>query len=425
MRLVCAPKGFDFAASDAELEVMLYDRADVPSRGSVGGAINDAVVANRLVPYARAWDLLSIALSAVTADLAGHRDKSPDGWTREFSLTIAVIDPGFWNGQAGTIEQLLLYLTTDRWSVEFVGGGFMPPPPHRPDYPEEDGVVLLSGGLDSFIGAIDLVASGTKPLAVSELVRGDAVNQLEFAAHIGPGLRHLQLNHNAHVPDPETPPTQRARSVAFLSYGVLVATSLARYRAGNRVVLNICENGFIAINPPLTGLRVGSLSTRTTHPVVLALFQKILTAGGLNVEVRNPYQFKTKGEMLIECADQTFLNARAHTTTSCGRFLRWGYMHCGRCIPCLVRRAAFAKWGVADATPYKFADLSIADGDHAGFDDVRAAGIGLREHKDAGTERWLGASLSSPLIANHNQLCAVVGRGLDELEALLVGMGVR
>ena len=425
MKLVCAPKGFGFATSNVELNIMLYDRADVPDRGSVGGAISDTFAAKRLTASARAWDLLSIALSAVSADLAGHRDKSPDGWTREFSLAIAVIDPGFWNGQSETIEQLLSYLTTDRWSVEFVGGGFMPPPPRRPDYPDEDSVVLLSGGLDSFIGAIDLVASGTKPMAVSELVRGDAENQREFAAHIGPGLRHIQLHHNAHVPEPEVPPTQRARSIAFLSYGVLVATSLARYRAGDRVRLNICENGFIAINPPLTGLRVGSLSTRTTHPVVLALLQKVLTSAGLNVEVQNPYRFKTKGEMLTECADQTLLNELAHTTTSCGRFLRWGYKHCGRCVPCLVRRAAFAKWSVTDATPYKFADLSIADGDHAGFDDVRAVGIAIHEHREAGTERWLGASLSSPLIGDHNQLSAVVGRGLGELEALLVGMGVR
>jgi hypothetical protein len=100
-------------------------------------------------------------------------------------------------------------------------------------------------------------------------------------------------------------------------------------------------------------------------------------------------------------------------------------MHCGRCVPCLVRRAAFAKWGVTDATPYKFADLSIADGDHAGFDDVRAVGIAIHEHREAGTERWLGASLSSPLIRDHNQLSAVVDRGLSELEALLVSMGVR
>ena len=354
MRLVCAPKEFDFNASDAELNVVLYDQADVPTRGSVGRNISAAFKASGLVPNARAWDLLSIALFAVTADLAGHRNKSPDGWTREFALTLSVIDPVFWSSQSLTIEKLLSYLTTDKWTVTFVDGGYMPPQPRRPALPTEDSVVLLSGGLDSFIGAIDLVAKGAKPLAVSALVRGDAKNQRDFAARIGPGLRHLQLRHTARVPKPENPRTQRARSIVFLSYGVLVATTLARYHAGNRVELNVCENGFIAINPSLTGLRVGSLSTRTTHPVVIGLFQQLLAAAGLNVEVQNPYQFKTKGEMLKECLDQAFLAERAHTTTSCGRFLRWGYMHCGRCVPCLIRRAAFGKWGIADSTDVEF-----------------------------------------------------------------------
>jgi hypothetical protein len=425
MRLVCAPKRYDFPVSSTELNVVLFGRADVPEWGSVGGTIADILADNRLAPRARAWDLLSIAMSAVAADLAGHRAKSSDGWTREFALTIAVIDPDFWNEQAIELERLLWHLTTDRWSLRFVGDGYIPPPPPEPDYPAEDCVVLLSGGLDSFIGAIDLVASGRKPWAVSELVRGDAENQRKFAASIGSGLRHLQLHHNATVPNPESPPTQRARSIAFLAYGVLVATSLARYRAGHRVELNICENGFIAINPPLTGMRIGSLSTRTTHPVVIALLQKVLDAAGVNVCIRNPYQFRTKGEMLLECTDQLFLRERAHTTTSCGRFLRFGYMHCGRCVPCLVRRAAFARWGIPDLTRYKFADLSIPDGDHAGFDDVRATGIAIYERKELGTDRWLGASLSSVLIENHDKLVEVVGRGLDELEAFFVSAGVR
>ena len=202
--------------------------------------------------------------------------------------------------------KLVSYLTTDCWVIQFVGGGHLPKPPQAPIRPTEDCVTLLSGGLDSLIGVIDITAAGKKVLAVSELVRGDAEKQRDFAATIGGGLTHLQLHHNATVPNPETPPSQRARSIVFLAYGVLSATSLGRYHAGDRVDLNICENGFIAINPPLTGSRVGSLSTRTTHPVVLALFQQILTGAGIRVDVSNPYRFKTKGEMLVECCDQSF-----------------------------------------------------------------------------------------------------------------------
>ncbi|MCZ7581789.1 MAG: hypothetical protein M5U21_13400 [Fimbriimonadaceae bacterium] len=54
------------------------------------------------------------------------------------------------------------------------------------------------------------------------------------------------------------------------------------------------------MNVPLTSLRIGSLSTRTTHPYFLRQIQSIWDAVGLNVEIQNPYQFRTKGELLAD-----------------------------------------------------------------------------------------------------------------------------
>jgi hypothetical protein len=47
-------------------------------------------------------------------------------------------------------------------------------------------------------------------------------------------------------------------------------------------------------------MRLGSLSTRTSHPAVLQMLQQILDAGNFRVRLVNPYQQKTKGEMLLE-----------------------------------------------------------------------------------------------------------------------------
>jgi hypothetical protein len=366
----------------------------------------------------RAWDFLSIALSVVTADLAGHRDRSPDGWTRELDLEIAVADPMFWTSQLASLTKLLEFLTTDRWQLRFIENGLQPIPDRDAMLPEEDCVVLLSGGLDSFVGAIDLSRDGRRPFAVSQSVRGDDEKQAELAALIG-NLSHLRLNHNAHVPDPEGIPSQRSRSIIFLAYGILAATSLARYHAGDTITLNICENGFISINPPLTSARLGSLSTRTSHPVVFATLQGIVDAAGLRVHFVNPYQHKTKGEMLTEGRDQPLLLAHAHRTTSCGRFKRYGYKHCGRCVPCLIRRAAFTRWGVADQTEYKYQDLSPDDESHARSDDVRAAAMAIVDVQQNGLDAWLGTSLSSPLVHDRGSLRGVVMRGLDEIEQFL------
>jgi len=283
----------------------------------------------------------------------------------------------------------------------------------------------LSGGLDSLVGAIDLAASGKKPFAVSQIVRGDAQKQGEFAQRIGGGLRHLQLNHNAHVPDPERPPSQRARSVTFLAYGVLAATALAHYHGGEPVALYVCENGFISINPPLTVARLGSLSTRTTHPYFLMRVQQIVDAAGLRVRIESPYQVKTKGEMLVGCINQELLKTEAARSTSCGRFKRYGYKHCGRCLPCQIRRAAFLAWGVTDTTIYVYKDLGRDDEDHSRFDDVRSAAMAIAEVQLEGLDSLLGMTLSSTTLGDVDPLEDVVKRGLMELAALHRAYGVK
>lgn len=425
MKITCALSDFDFDGVPSDLDVVLYGNSGDPMRGAVGASLKRDINREKVVPAARSWDFLSLALAVICADLAGHRRRSPDGWTREFDLTVSVIDAGFWNEHVEIVQKLLAFLTTDRWTLHFVEGGILPLPHQKAVHPNEDCVVLLSGGLDSYVGAIDLVADGKTPLAVSQMVRGDGEKQCAFAAVIGNGLRHFQGNHNAVVPDPENPPSQRARSIVFFAYGILMATTLARYHAGEEVTLYVCENGFIAVNPPLTGARLGSLSTRTTHPVVLSLLQQLLNLAGLRVRVINPYRFKTKGEMLSECRNQALLEAHAFQTTSCGRFKHFGYTHCGRCVPCLVRRAAFQVWKGNDSTRYIYDNLACNDEEHAGFDDVRSALIANAERLEVGTKRWIGSTLSSGLVSDKTELERTVERGLNEITSLLTNLGVR
>jgi 7-cyano-7-deazaguanine synthase in queuosine biosynthesis len=425
MKIICAPKDYEFPIQANNLNVELYGQSGQPERGSAGTMISKEILKQGLIATPRAWDFLTLALSVMAADLAGHRRSSPDGWTRDFNLSVAVTDPDFWNSQRKTLEAALAFLTTDRWSIQFLEGGFTQNLPINPQLPNEDCVVLLSGGLDSLIGTIDLAAAGKTPFAVSHIVRGDAEKQKSFAQQINNGLKHLQLNHNARVPNPEQPPSQRSRSIIFLAYGILAATTLSQYQEGDIITLYVCENGFISVNPPLTGARIGSLSTRTTHPVFLNRIQAILDAADLRVRIVNPYACKTKGEMLIQCADQTLLAAIASTSTSCGRFKRFGYKHCGRCLPCQIRRSAFLTWGEPDKTDYVYTELGINDVEHAGFDDVRSAAMAIAEVQHEGIDSWLGTALSSRILGNVDSLKAVVGRGLNELAALHQKYGVQ
>jgi hypothetical protein len=152
----------------------------------------------------------------------------------------------------------------------------------------------------------------------------------------------------------------------------------------------------------------------------------VLDAAGLRVGIENPYAAKTKGEMLRDCADQALLNAEAVRSTSCGRFQRFNYHQCGRCVPCQVRRAAFMAWGgVPDTTGYVYEPLGKDDGDHAGFDDVRSVAIALAAVAADGFDSWLGNALGSPMIGERAALREMVERGLAELKRLHEACGVK
>ena len=425
MPILCGPSNPKlWLGRKGDLRCVLYGHPENSSQGSAGATLLKLVQRAKLVPAPRAWDLLSLALAVVFADTVKQRGESPDGWTRQIALKVAVSDPNFWNAHRELLEDQLRFLTTDIWQLEFTDLGLLPKPPKSPVFPNEDCVTLLSGGLDSFIGATDLVAEGKKPYAVSQVSAGSKHSQSYFASKLGDGLSHLQLNHNVNWSG-DHDRSQRARSIIFLAYGVLVATALKRYKDDQNITLYMCENGLISINPPLTPTRLGSLSTRTTHPTFLSMFQELLDAAKLNVTVKNPYQFRTKGEMLTDCRDQAFLAKHAVVTTSCGRYARNGWVHCGRCLPCLIRRAAIRAWGEPDRTAYVYDDLSKNDSRHARFDDVRCAAMAAALVEADGLDALPSINLDALRMGDLAPYRDLLTRGIKEVGDFLSAVGVK
>ena len=424
MKIVCTPLSIA-VKEPLDLQCVLFGRSGLETMGSAGTTLTDDILRFGITPPARAWDLLSIALSAGTADESCLRSLSSDGWTREIDLQVSVQDVTFWQSQRENLQTMLRFLTGDIWNIQFSKGGAAPPKLKKGKQKRtsnEDCVCLLSGGADSLAGAIDVVAGGKRPLLVSQVSRGDGDKQRVFADAIAEKGRHLQLNHNIKVPG-VAERSQRVRSLFFITYGVLAATCVEAYEAGKETTLYIPENGFISLNIPLTPLRVGSLSTRTTHPYYLKLFQQILDAAGLRVRLINPYQFQTKGELLAKCQNQALLKRFAIQSTSCGRFLKNGYKHCGRCVPCIVRRAAFHAWDVEDSTEYVFEDLSVNDENHRHFDDVRSACFAVQQVKSKGLDEWTGGAVSTTQLGDTKLYKALLNRGIDELSAFLTQSG--
>jgi len=149
----------------------------------------------------------------------------------------------------------------------------------------------------------------------------------------------------------------RSRSILFLALAACCASAISQHRSAASTQLLIPENGFIALNPPMTPRRRGSLSTRTAHPHYLGLLQQLFDDVQLGVSISNPFEFLTKGEMIQACDDQKKIRALAPNTISCGKWKRRN-QQCGKCVPCLIRRSSMFAAGVTEPKDlYEFSNL--------------------------------------------------------------------
>jgi len=383
---------------------------------TVGTGILRDVEMSGLGPDLRTWDFATFVLAVSAADLAVPRAPCADGWTRVIQLNVALVDPEPFAQIAPLLQEMLRFLTGDFWHLSFEEGGMPAPASTAPKVFEANCVSLLSGGVDSLVGAIDLSHQGRQPLFVSQMAKGDSETQVRYAMKLGAAERHLQWNHNIRVVHP-TERSTRGRSIVFFAFAALAASALATEQQPVKVF--VPENGFISLNIPLNAGRVGSLSTKTTHPVFLERLQKVWTALDLQAELVRPYAFKTKGELLAECLDQATLGELVGESTSCGRFGYYNYTHCGRCVPCLVRRSSFLRAGVPDTTEeYHFPKLNTA-GRKNGANDIGAVAAAVLRNETLGVRRLTSGQLSFASTTDRAQYEGVVARGLSELGVLL------
>ncbi|MBL8013084.1 MAG: 7-cyano-7-deazaguanine synthase, partial [Candidatus Omnitrophica bacterium] len=174
----------------------------------------------------------------------------------------------------------------------------------------------------------------------------------------------------------------------------------------------------------LTPRRIGSLSTKTTHPHYIQMVQSLFNDIEFNINVVNPYQFRTKGEMLKECKDQELLKKIIPESVSCSNWKRKG-KQCGRCIPCLIRRAALSKAGIQESNSYLYNDLNAVLKDQKNRDDLFAIITAVSKVNDKTITSWLLDS--GPLSHDEKartQYKEIFMKGLSEVKDYLIKIGV-
>ncbi len=413
---------------DEHIHVWLYGASSPYAHvGTVGAQAMDAASRLTLRPSAAAIDLLSIAMAVTAADTFVLRADAPNGWSRSFEIALPLVDPSPWKAIKAALESTLRFLSSDTWTFEFTAGGAEPPSAavirsrnRVVDLSSTDCVSLLSGGLDSAIGALDLLAQKRRPLLVSHASRGDADKQ-DAVARLLPAQCQRMSSNTYPTWSGVDDDSMRTRSFQFLALGVLAGEAIANYRGSSSAELFVCENGLIALNPPLTPRRMGSHSTRTAHPHFLNSVQNILDAVDLPVRISNPYRHRTKGEMATPHATDPKFHLFAAATVSCGKWKRRN-QQCGRCVPCLIRRASLHAASVVDDTDYQYPDLRSVMTDEDGRDDLVAVQAALIR----GSAMELQLMNAGPLPIQPQErrgYIAVAARGMEELRAFLKAEG--
>lgn len=425
--------------SSGIIPVLMYGAAP-PSRqtGSIGGPVRAAVRRLGVRVPERAHDLLTVAMAVTAADTFANREtpegqkQASDGWTRDLRLRIPLENPAPWQSLRPLLEEALRFLSGDLWTLEFQSGGPRRPVPmcrgRRTRLQGHDGVCLFSGGLDSTIGTLNLLANGHRPVLVSHSYRGDAARQQWIWSRLP--SRVTRFAANAHPESKLGCPNDvqmRTRSFNFLAYGALIAATLGQRRGVDEPVdLYVPENGLIALNPPLTSRRIGALSTRTTHPHFISIMRRLMDELNLPVRISNPYHRSTKGEMLASCADQETLARVARETVSCGKWKR-KREQCGKCVPCIVRRASFHAAGMQDPTSYESnnRDLAAVISREEAADDLMAMVLAASRLPSTNIARWVART--GPITSDEVErqaLLEVVSRGMEEARNYLKSVGL-
>jgi 7-cyano-7-deazaguanine synthase in queuosine biosynthesis len=312
-------------------------------------------------------DLLEVASYVYAADSAISRG-GPSGarmgaqWRRTFRFVIPVRCPNLWASApvSSALIETLGFLSEDDYHFEFTSlnesvqtQAYFELPSEGDEGFTPDEVILFSGGLDSFAGAVEELEVGGKSVALvshhsaSKIAAAQKHLISELHNRLGPKrLLHIPVFVNM-TDGLSHETTHRIRSFLFAALGAVTARLFDLDR------IRFFENGVLSLNLPPLAQVVGTQATRTTHPQALAGFRAVLSSLlDRPFEIVNPFMWLTKAEVVERIAVNKFADQIRHTR-SCTRVhgMTTLHPHCGRCSQCLDRRFAILAAGLAHEDP--------------------------------------------------------------------------
>lgn len=359
-------------------------------------------------------DLMEIASTVFAADGAIQRGGSTRprmgaDWYRRFDFDIPVRCPEIWQRDevSAALREAVETLTEDSVSFRFTPAAPEPvPEPYLDLDPagatfEADEVVLFSGGLDSFAGALELLATtSSRVILVTHRSAQKAITRQvklgEYLAERSPGRVlhvHVLARRAGHTARDST---QRSRTLLYSALGQAVAHALGAGR------VSFFENGIVSHNLPLSPQIVGTMATRTTHPLALRninrLMQLVLPGA---VPIENRFQWLTKSEV-VSRIDKYGASGQIRQAVSCTSIREQDGLrtHCGQCTQCFDRRFAILHAGLGEHDPDETYATDVLFGERGSERSMTMAvewtrhALGLRELDQQGFMERFGQEVS-------------------------------
>lgn len=313
-----------------------------------------------------ALDLVEIAAFVYAIDSSISRgglmdQKMGAKWYRSFHVSLPVRNLALWSAPQlkRNLEETLMFLSGDRFTFDFTQMETEEAVPERYfEFGEEsawqpDSVLMFSGGLDSYAGALEEIIDRKQKVALISHFSATKIAPIQrdlqqyMAEKLGPQMlmhfpMRVQLKSGTNKEG-----THRARSFLFAALGMATAIAFGQ----NRV--SFYENGVVSLNLPPVGNVLGTRATRTTHPQTLQRFESLFSMiFGQGLRVDNPFFWRTKTDVVqtiarLGMADQIAFTrscADVHNQTT-------QHPHCGRCSQCVDRRFAMLAAGRAAHDP--------------------------------------------------------------------------
>jgi hypothetical protein len=190
-----------------------------------------------------ALDLLYLSMFVFAADRKIKRELGSDNWSRNIRLIVPVLCKEKWDAQASLVIDMLNFLSGDIWSVEFYKREPVDHEIKAEKYFARNGinesttdtVCMFSGGLDSFIGTVDLLTLTKNAYFISLYGGGKGakpyqdilINAISDTYEIDKSRFYQYYAAKVNGEEDST----RTRSLMFFGHAVAVASCLRRHMA--------------------------------------------------------------------------------------------------------------------------------------------------------------------------------------------------